>query len=208
MAIKKNLQSGLTLVEVMVVVAIFAIVSGVLFFNFNDFNTNVTLRNLSQETALTIRKAQTYATGIQKLDGIELNSSAFSAYGMSFSPDTTTTAFAPNQKTFVLFADSGAGNRLYANAGVCGNPSTTNECVESFTINTPEKIARLCTDAGCITSGTVNVVFKRPSPDAEICVVTSGNCNSLRSFLRIELESTRGTMRSVTIWNTGQISVN
>ncbi len=206
MAIKKS-QSGLTLVEVMVVVAIFALVSGVLFFNFNDFNTNVTLRNLSQETALAIRKAQTYATGVQKLDGIETYSSTFSAYGISFSPDDNATAFAPNSKRFILFADSGSANRIYANSGICGNPSTSNECLESFTINTPEKIARLCTDLGCITSGTVNVVFRRPSPDAEICVVISGNCDSPRSFLKIELESIRGNMRSVTIWNTGQISI-
>lgn len=205
----RNKQSGLTLVEVLVVVAIFALVSSVLFFNFNDFNTNVTLRNLSQETALIIRKAQTYATGVQKLDGIDSDSLLFPAYGLSFSPGTDSDAFQPNQKRFILFADrEGSGTRVYNNNGVCGSPAANSECLEALTINTPEKVARLCTDAGCITSGTVNVIFRRPSPDAEICVMSGSNCGPLRSFLTIELESVDGTMRSVTVWNTGQISVN
>lgn len=211
MAIKHS-QSGLTVIEVVAVIAIFALISTVLFVNFSKFTTNVSLKNLTQEIALMIRKSQTYATGIHNIDGVAVASSAFPAYGMSFSVATSGGTYAPTNKKFVLFADvansSGQTNRFYNNDNTrCGDPATGKECVEMFGITSTDKIVQLCTDAGCTTTGTVNVVFRRPIPDAEICVVSGSSCGALRSFLKIVIESAKGTQRSVTVWNTGQIAV-
>lgn len=211
MAIKHS-QSGLTVIEVVAVIAIFATVSTILFLNFSKFTTNVSLKNLTQEIALMIRKSQTYATGIHNIDGVAVMSSSFPAYGMSFSVATSGGTYAPTNKKFILFADvangSGQINRFYNNNNAsCGEPTATNECVEVFTINSTDKIVQLCTDSGCTTTGAVNVVFRRPIPDAEICVVSGSSCGPLRSFLRVVIESAKGVQRSVTIWNTGQIAV-
>ena len=204
-------QAGLTMVELIVVVAIFAVISSVLFFNFSDFNTTVSLRNLSQEVALMVRKSQVYATGVHNLDGVSASSKVYQAYGISFSAKATGGAYEATTKRFVLFADtvtSGVNNRRYAASSSCGNPTTSNECVEAFGIVTGDKITSLCTDLGCSSTNTVNVVFRRPSPDAEICIDTgSGTCSSLRSFLKVVIQSARGQERNVTIWNTGQINV-
>lgn len=209
----KNTQAGLTLIEVAVVVGIFAIVSGVLFFNFSKFSSNVSLKNLAQEIALMVRKSQTYATGVHNLDGVTVVSTQFPSYGISFSAAATSGNFAPNNKRFALFADvansSGQTNRFYNNnASGCGTPTAAAECVEILTISTTDKIVSVCTDAGCSSTGTVNVLFKRPNPDAEICVVSGSSCGALRSFARIVIESAQGKQRSVTIWNTGQIAVD
>jgi len=205
----KNSQSGLSIVEVIVVVAIFAVVASTLFFNFSDFNTNVSVRNLSQEVALMVRKSQIYATGVQNLDGATVMSDVYPAYGISFSAKNPSSAFTASSKQFVLFADTASGsttNRRYDNAGSCGTPTTTNECVEAFGITGSDTISSLCTEDGCSSTNTVNVIFRRPSPDAVICIDTGGSCTSPKSFLKVVIRSIRGQERSVTIWNTGQIS--
>lgn len=205
----KNSQSGLSIVEVIVVVAIFAVVASVLFFNFSDFNTNVSIRNLSQEVALMVRKSQVYATGVHNLDGATVTSDIYPAYGMSFSAKNPSTAYTASSKQFVLFADTASGstiNKRYDNGGSCGSPAAGNECVEAFGITGGDTISQLCTEDGCSTTNTVNVIFRRPSPDAEICIDTGGSCTSPKSFLKVVIRSARGQERNVTIWNTGQIS--
>lgn len=205
------MQAGLTLIEMIVVVSIFAVVASILFFNFSDFNTTISVRNLSQEIALMVRKAQTYATGVHNLDGVATSSDLFPAYGMSFSARPTGPAYSAYAKQFVLFADTastpGVTNRMYDNGTSCGTPAVGNECVEVFGITTGDKITSLCTDQGCASDTVVNVVFRRPSPDAEICIVSNGACTTRLSFLKIVIQSARGVARAVVIWNTGQISV-
>ncbi len=49
---------GFTLIELIVIISIFAIMASVALFNFNGFKSNVSLNNLSHDIALTIRQAQ------------------------------------------------------------------------------------------------------------------------------------------------------
>jgi prepilin-type N-terminal cleavage/methylation domain-containing protein len=184
MANIRNKQSGVTLVELLVVVAIFAMISSVLMFNYSDFSTNVSIRNLSQDIALTVRKVQTYATSVQGIDNTNINTRSFPAYGISFSLDATSSQFGPNTKQFVVFADipdnpGQLPNKHYDNNGVCGNPVVGSECVENISINTFDSIVELCTDAtGCVSNGSIDITFRRPVPDAIICYKTSvsGDC--------------------------------
>lgn len=207
----KNLQAGLTIVELLVVIAIFAVVSSVLFFNFSDFNTNVSIRNLSQEVALMVRKAQVYATGVHNIDGVSVASDTYPAYGISFSAKPSGAIYEATTKQFVLFTDTvvgGVNNRRYTNGSSCGSPTTSNECVEAFGISSSDRITSVCTEGGCSATNTVNIVFRRPSPDAEICIDTGANiCTALQSYVRVVLQSARGIEKTVTVWNTGQISV-
>jgi prepilin-type N-terminal cleavage/methylation domain-containing protein len=247
----KYSQSGVTLIELIVVVAIFALVASVLLFNFSDFSTNVSIRNLSQEIALSIRKAQTYATSVQSIDAANTSTTTYPAYGITFSvggkiegpqlveadvasgpqairPEAelsaepvikrniqafTVSPSSPNQKQFILFADvprtgDTAGNRLYEDGGSCGAIGQGNECVESFTIKSADRIVALCTDLTDCSAKQVNIIFRRPAPDADICVVEGGNCRSDKaSYVKIVLESAKGLQRTVSVWNTGQISV-
>ncbi len=214
MAIKKVRQSGVTLIEMIVVVGIFSVVAAVLFFRYSDFSSGISIRNLSQEIALMTRRAQTYATSVRSLEGTVVTSEAYPAYGISFSAASSSAPYGANSKQFVLFADTIEGSdidRFYDNGGSCGNPTQGNECIENFTITTSDRIVEICTDYPsantCTTNGTVNVVFRRPAPDAEICVVSGGACiTQLASYIKVTLESAKGTRRTVTVWNTGQIS--
>jgi prepilin-type N-terminal cleavage/methylation domain-containing protein len=221
MAIKK-LQQGFTLVEMLIVVGIFAVVATILLFNYSDFSTSVGVRNLAQEIGLSVRKAQSYATSVRTISGTSgVTSNTFPAFGISFSVDSTASQkFGPTRNNFDLFADvSPSGNRItnnsYDNNGTCGTPGDGQECLEDFGINTSNSIVALCTDVpvagSCLTEGTggtVNVVFHRPSPDAVICVSTVDCSLRHASYVKVTVRSPKGLERIVTVWNTGQISVN
>lgn len=214
---RHTMQAGVTLIEMLVVVAIIALVSSVLLFNYSDFTTNVSVRNLSQEIALTVRKAQTYATSVRTIDGTTMDSSTFPGYGISFATTNPSGDSLPGPHRFVLFADTDAirtSTSIYntdADAG-CGNASVGNgnECLETFTISTADRIESICNGTICYDSSKdakIDITFRRPSPDAIICLSTGGTPNCNISYAVINLVSAKNLRRSVEIWNTGQISV-
>ncbi len=221
---RNNAKAGFTLIEMLIVVAIFAVVATTLLFNYSSFSTSVGVRNLSEQVGISIRKAQSYATSVRSISGSGgIMSDTFPAYGMAFSVGyTTQSLYDPTGSSFTLFTDvspqnNTVTNNLFDNNGTCGNPMEGQECVENFSITDGNKIVSLCTDSPsantCFTAahpGKVNIVFHRPNPDAIICVVDqSGSCSSqLSSYLKITVQSLKGINRIITIWNTGQISVN
>ncbi len=219
-----TLQAGVTVIEMVVVVGIIALVSGVMIFNYSDFSTNVSVRNLSQEIALSVRKAQTYATSVRPIEGLSgINSKTFPGYGISFGVADNPTPVdesTPGPRQFVLFADVNTaandltGMNAYEKGISCGNPTFLDECLETFTITTADKIQSICVNEGttrsaCYTNDArLDVTFRRPSPDAVICLSTAtidSDCSI--SYAVIVLQSAKGLQRKVLVWNTGQISV-
>lgn len=217
--IKRTLQShhaaGVTLIELTIVVGIVAVVSLIVLFNYSKFSTNISVRNLAQDIALSIRKAQSYATSVQTLPGG--STSSYPAYGIAFSlaaPSSSITT--PSQKRFILFADvSKNGKYDYTTNGTCGTPTSTDECIEGFGITTSDSITQLCSPAisgTCTGSATQTMtgVFCRPSPDAAIYSTNGGaaNCaSSSISWMEAVVQSAKGATQRVRLWNTGQISV-
>jgi len=224
---RRTTQAGVTLIEMLVVVAIIAVISSVIMFNYSDFSSNVSVRNLSQEIALAIRKGQTYATSVRSVDGTSIeDSSAYAGYGVSFSTnETATDPYLATSRRFVLFVDipEGGGSGAYAgtysqtSGQACGDPtSSSNECIESFSITTADKIVAICggdvegyssEPATCTGTGAVDISFKRPSPDARIVYTDENGVTTRSTYAQIILESAKGLKRGITVWNTGQISV-
>jgi len=217
----RDRSRGMTVVELIVIIGIVGVVSTVVVFNYSKFRTNVSLRGLSQEIALSIRKAQTFATSVQSINGSG-NTNEFPGFGISFSLDAAGSGapYAANQSRFVIFADipspgNEIGDGLYSNgAGTCGSPTAGNECVESFNINTTDRIVELCvpsTSSCMTTSGSrVDIVFNRPAADALICTVNGAGTacqGAAASSVKIKIRALSGREHSILVWNTGQISV-
>lgn len=214
---KQQQNSGITLIEMMVVLGIFAAVSGVLLFNYGDFRNNVSIRNLTQEVALSVRKAQTYATSVR---GTSIGGSTrdYPAYGIAFASTAAVPNLAPDQKEIVLFVDvpPGAdptldGDTYYSyGSAPCGEVAEGEECFEKLQITTADRISKVeaCTAAVCTEVDEVYLSFKRPNPDAVFCVPSGAACDGTTySSVIITLESSAGLQKAVTVWNTGQISV-
>ncbi len=212
-----SLQAGVTLIEMVVVVGIIALVSSVIIFNYSDFSTNVSLRNLSQDIALSVRKAQTYATSVHTLEGLSgVSTRTYKGYGISFAVapaySTSNDEYLPNSKQFILFADT-EPNGIYDPGDECESPIPTNECLETFNINTSDNIVEVCGVINgneiCAEEGVIDITYRRPSPDASICYredPDSSACQNVSAAI-IKIQSAKGLLRSVTVFNTGQISV-
>lgn len=214
-------QKGFTLVEMIVVIVIFAFVSAILLFRYSDFSTAITLRNLSQEVALSIRKAQMLATSVR---GSNPNDAfdATKGYGIYFLTSETE-AQSGGSTSFILFRDEDGDGLYDENSQTCNTPTIGNECLEKFTITTGDRIYRICTPSGCTTTPNTILYFRRPNPDARI--YTSSAPSTLLSWVDIQLLSRRGVntvlspdgetaldnnpsfLKTVRVWNTGQIGV-
>jgi prepilin-type N-terminal cleavage/methylation domain-containing protein len=219
-ATASDAAAGFTLVEMLIVVAIFAIVATILLFQYSNFNTTIAVRDLAQEIGLSIRKAQTYATSVRSVDGGGgILSDTFPAYGITFSTATTAQKpYDPTATSFTLFVDASptsdtrTNNQFDNNDGTCGTPSVNDECIEQFGITAGDTIQSLAVTKNGVqtTVPTVDVVFHRPNPDAVICVPDgSPDCaSSIYDGLVITVVSPKGVTRTIMVWNTGAIDVN
>lgn len=217
---RRTLTSGLTLIEMLVVIAIVMIVAAILLFRYADFSSNVSIRGLAQQVALMIRKGQSYATSVRTADIGTFSTDQFASYGLSFSTAAETPQLLadtqPSQKRFVLFADIQPSNTLYTNTGKCGNAKAGKECVEAFTITSSDIVKGICAQIGVGSSETctykgVNILFHRPIPDATFCLLNDAGATSCAagsaSYVKVELMSAKGLEKDIYVWNTGQISV-
>lgn len=176
-----------SLIELLVAVSIFVVISTVILTNHSRFNSSVLLGALAYDIALSIREAQVFGTSVREFD-----SSFQVGYGMRFS-DATSYAFFVDTNMNYAYDDGidsiirtysvGRGHTI---AYFCG---TSTEGVEE------------CSHTDGITN--LNVVFFRPDPDAFI----TSNEPGIYSSGKIVVSSPSGDTRSVTIASTGQISV-
>src|SRR3989344_4535409 len=186
-----KLQAGFTLIEMLVVIAVMAIVTGVMLANNGRFGGQVLLQNLAYDIALTLRQAQVYGISVQRFED---TNEYVAGYGVNFrssSPDL-----------FILYGDLD-GDEVYSGA---------NETVRSaLKLHSGYKIRELIvidSDAPSvpIAASELDIGFRRPEPDAYIRRNPSGD-NALYDIACIGIESPRGDVRYVIAHLNGQISV-
>jgi len=179
-------QRGFTYIELMMVIALFAILSGTVFFNFGDFTDNMSLQNLSQDIALEIKRAQSAAiSGKDSLVFGELKPS----YGVAMN-------LSRNNKEFIYFADR--DNSETYDLG---------EEIERTTIIKNNHIDSVCVNDNCDERAEIIITFKRPFPNATL--VLNGELVS-QGDIFVTIASVRGgdkKIRSIKISSLGQISV-
>lgn len=199
---------GFSLIELVVAMSIFVILTTTFLFNYNSFNKHVTLDTLAHQLAQWVRDAQVSAMSVKRA-GTSIGD--FPGYGLHFDVAT------PDK--FIYFADLNR-NKQYDPLLVgqkCGDPLV--ECEKEINLLQGNKILSLCGEAQSgsaltiqcdtlDTSKTFDIVFTRPNPDANI----AGDLNGVSfptSYSRAEINVTSplGYKRTVEVWTTGQISV-
>lgn len=182
-------NAGFTLVELLVSIAIFAVVTSVAVVNHTDFNGSVLLTNLAYEIGLSVREAQIYGITVK---GTALDATKFdSGYGMRFDMSTPT--------RYYLFEDRTPPDH-YCDTTECG--AIYDNVIETFYIQRGNRISKICVDGDCSPS-ILDISFVRPNPDAYIRV----NGTSFGKAEICVLSPVAGTARKVVVESTGQISV-
>ena len=187
---KNGYTRGMTLVELVVVLAIFIVVSGLTMFEYQDFRSGASAQTLADDIALSVRKAQSFAIGVRNT-----NADFSSGFGVHFSVSSQESApTSGSNKQFILFADTGSEpNKSYdydSSSTSCDliSVSVGNECVEQISINSAEVISGIylygSSDAiggsdplQVDPNGSLDIVFLRPEPDAFFCYRTNLTSN-------------------------------
>ena len=206
-----------TLVELMVTISIFLIITSVTIVNYSSFKSNVSLQNLTDDIALSIRKAQSFAIGARAVDQ-DFNKS----YGIHFSADENTNGVdGSKNKSFLIFsvpkADITAG---YTDKDIC---TVTLNCIELFKITSTDKIKEISIVGGSNNGNdkneSIDIIFTRPDPRARFCYTKSSgvgygtvNCDSGISSASIVISNGKTgdgeeKTKTITVQNTGQISI-
>ncbi len=178
-----------TLLEMLVSVAIFGIISAVVLSNNSEFNNTVLLTNTAYDIGLSIRQAQSYGVSTRVQDN-----SFTSGYGVLFD----------GASSYKLFADLDA-DRVYD-----GEPTdkilSTNTLGNGYTIQQYCGVSSAgvstCYTAPTFSSRTLIITFLRPDTDA----VIKDSLGNIYSTAKITI-TRNGKIRVIYVTATGQISV-
>ena len=189
---KKRTKGGFTLVELLVTISIFVILTGVVLFNQGRFDSTILLTNLAYDTALTVRQAQTYGINIK-----EFGNNNFVPYGVHFDMSAN--------KSFILFADPSSDAAVFT--GQTDSCINSEGCVNRYNIQRGNKISNLCVVKGslsCSSVDTLDIIFKRPNPDA---IITANG--DIYDKAEITLTSADGTsgQKEVDVQSNGLIQI-
>lgn len=183
-------HKGFTLVELIVSVAIFAIMTALVMAKYGTFNQGILLTNLAYDIALTLRTAQSYGLNVKSApDSNNYYSEEFNfPYGVHFDANKNT--------SIIFFADQN-GNLKY---------DSGDTDISVYNIKRGSYISSLCTGSdptSCPGSPqNLDIVFKRPDPKANF------NASGGTSYAEIRLRSSDGGTKKIIVNRAGQIAVS
>jgi len=190
----KQKNKGFTLVEMLISVGIFTVMSGIILANYPEFRSRSALDNLTAQIAIVFREAQVYGISVRE----EGTANFSTGYGVHV--DIT----GENKKQLIIFADLNK-NFIY--------DSGTDSVLETFRLNGGETIADLCAPSCVGSVGSISTypdsltaVFVRPNPDAYFTVDSSPDRTMPSISLKVSNRS-GSYSRYVEVYTTGQISV-
>src|SRR3989344_112201 len=204
--IKKNIR-GFSIVEMLVSIAVVALILAVVVINQGDFTDTFSLGTNASDFELQVRQAQIYGVAVKEFTP---SSNEFtSPYGVSVN-------IAPGggNSFYITFADRNK-NDDYDGGSSCvvGGES---ECINRFNFTRNVVINQVCalkpnSQADCAPLvGRADITFIRPDPTAHLSLFNSvGNPTSITNVIGVKVEflSPKGKTKSVYIYTTGQISV-
>ena len=197
---------GFTLIELIVVIAIFGIITTVALFDQNKLNSSILVSNLAYDIALTVREAQSYGVGVRAVN----TAGGFQGgYGVSFN--------ASDSGNIYLYNDT-ASDHLVVSKSVQSTLTLQHQAgnkIIATCIGTSIDSTHACTTTSPAYVGLLNIIFQRPNPEA-VFVTGSvdgvGNVTNLSSSNQgpayiVVNTPTNNNCRVVVVQLTGQISV-
>lgn len=187
-----RVSRGFTLIELIVVIAIFTVITSVVLAKYNTYNSSAPFANASEDIVLSLRQAQVYGVGVKRSAGGCVGGNFECPYGVYFSNSST------ERSDLIIFADAN-GNRVY----------DLGEEVERISWKNTIQLGTICLDSIC-TFTKSNITFRRPDPSAFINdSISTVETSSVYDLATIALNNTvTGATSVVTISKAGQISID
>ena len=194
-------KKGFTLAELIIVIAIMAIISTLSLYNSGKLNSSILLSNTAYEISLIVRDAQVSGLGAKVIS----------------SKDGSGNATTSNQGVFfdilkpeevVLFADLDKSNSY----GVGEESQIYNiQNKRAGKILRVYKIDTTQTPAVAVDISRLNIIFKRPNPEAYIYIAEAATPDSMSEYVGsvgINMGFDNGDCRSVIVYKTGAIQID
>jgi prepilin-type N-terminal cleavage/methylation domain-containing protein len=211
-AVRLPAGRGFTLIELLVVMSIMVVLTGVLLVRQSRFDSSTILRSLAYSVALSVRQAQVYGTSVVGTTTAAGNCVGgfynagvcyASAYGLYFDSSTPT--------TYILFADLNNDGKYQSNEYVKPFNLNNGYIISNFCVNGINGVSAVSQCANT-TISTMNIVFKRPNPDASF---TALNASGLPiagdvysgAYVQLQASGDTGNTKSVSVLVTGEVSV-
>jgi prepilin-type N-terminal cleavage/methylation domain-containing protein len=179
----KNTEKGFTLVELLVTLSIFLVISAMTLANYPQFNSRTSLTGLAQEISISVREAQVYGVSVKSATSSTVAGSSYPAYGIFFGKDAIATTYAGSKAYSLFFDKPGVATGKFGLSIGDEFATDNSEMLDTTIIGNGNKITQI-RGYGCelgVADGTqldaVFIVFRRPNPDAKIKVLPSSGTN-------------------------------
>ena len=199
----RNFKAGMTYVELIVVLSIFAVMTSVILFDYGKFQSKVDIKVLANDIALKVVEAQKSAlSGKLPLYPRVSVSPWKPSYGVYFDLSSAET-----KKSFIYFTDlDQLGDYTDDNSSCTSN---TGECLEKITITKNNFISQIDSYSGAVATPITNplsITFKRP--DASAIFKSNGLLLTDLDYIQITITSPSGINAFIKIYPSGRIQIN
>ena len=211
-------QAGMTYVELIVVLSIFAVLSTVVIFNYSAFQSKVDLKNLASDIALQIVQAQKSSlSGLLPLSTQSHGAAWKPSYGVYF--NTNGTVMGADNTHFIYFVDLNNTSKLF-DGSTC--PTATGECLSQYTItkknSIPAKNSIIPTNGGLsvvyiggasTALDDLTITFTRPDSSATLYSggVILPNATNI-SYVQITVHPQKGNDTYIRLYLPGRIEID
>lgn len=196
---RRNCNRGMSYVELIVVLAIFSVLSSVVLFNYGEFQERVDIKGLASDITLKVVEAQKSSLNGAWNFYADINWKP--SYGVYFnSSDALDSDDIPFNKKFIYFVDLDNDNS-YDGLSTC----TTTECLDKIVITKNNYISRIDSYTDSIPTPIttpLSVIFRRP--DSSAIFFPSG----LFDYIQITIASPRGATALIKLYPSGRAQVN
>lgn len=193
--IQKN--KGMTYVELIVVLSIFAVLSSVAVFNYGAFQDRVDIKNLASDITLQIVQAQKASLSGLLPASFPLNWKP--SYGVYFSTSSQNGA---DNKNFIYFVDLDSSGTLSA-----GETLNTLSITKNNSISRLDVFYQNGTDTTTGPSlNDLTVSFSRPNSGAVI--KSSALLIDVVSYAQVTITSPSGAISKIKLYSSGRVQVN
>lgn len=193
-------SAAFTLVEMLVSISIFAVITTIVLANYPKFSEHFALERTAQEVVQSLREAKTLSLAVTVT---ELSPNLQMGYGVHFDQSS---------KDYLIFADiypPSAPNKYY-------DPSTKSKIQDridsSYHIQADASITGFCVGNDCLLDTAfqaLDIVFTRPEPVITFWYQDATGYHEWKDQQNVSIFVTnaKGESKKIIVWKTGQISV-